>query len=134
MSRRRRIQNERGQTMVEFVLVLPVLCLVLFGIIQFGILYNDYLTITDAARVGARKAATSRTAPNPAALAEAAARKSASGLDQVKFKVFVTATPGWVPAADVTVETRYPYTVELFGMAVASGELTSETTELLGGS
>ena len=36
MSRRRiHIRDERGQTMVEFALVVPILCVVLFGILQF---------------------------------------------------------------------------------------------------
>ena len=46
--------------MVEFALVVPILCVILFGVIQFGVLYNDYVTLTDATRVGARKAAVSR--------------------------------------------------------------------------
>jgi Flp pilus assembly protein TadG len=50
----KRLHDERGQTMVEFAIVLPVLCLLLFGAIQFGILFNNYVTITDAARAGAR--------------------------------------------------------------------------------
>ena len=54
------MSNERGQTMTEFALVLPVLALILFGIIQFGIVFNNYVTLTDAARAGARKAATGR--------------------------------------------------------------------------
>ena len=58
-------RSERGQTMVEFALAMPVLCLVLFGIIQFGVLFNDYLSLTDATRVGARKGAVSRTAVEP---------------------------------------------------------------------
>ena len=50
--------------MTEFAIVLPMLAMLLFGIIQFGILYNNYVTVTDAAR-GARKAAVSRhTDPN----------------------------------------------------------------------
>ena len=69
MSRRRNvIRNERGQTMVEFALVVPILCLVLFGILQFGALYNDYVTLTDATRVGARKAAVSKYDANPEAV------------------------------------------------------------------
>ena len=82
MSRRRNmIRNERGQTMVEFALVVPILCVVLFGILQFGALYNDYVTLTDAARVGARRAAVSRLDADPSAAAEAATRGAAAGLD-----------------------------------------------------
>lgn len=114
--------------MVEFVLVLPMLCMLVFGIVQFGILYNNYLAVTDAARVGARKGAVSRQAADPAGLAEAAARNSASGLNQAEFDVVVTAT-AWAPGADITVETSYPYNLKLFGMALVEGELTSQTTE-----
>jgi Flp pilus assembly protein TadG len=129
MSRRRHnIRDERGQTMVEFALVIPILCLVLFGILQFGALYNDYVTLTDATRVGARKAAVSRHAANPAAQAEAAARNSAKGLDQAKLDVDVSAS-GWEHGESVTVEATYPYSINLLGFVVASGELSSETTE-----
>ena len=129
MSRRRpNIRHERGQTMVEFALVVPILCVVLFGILQFGAIYNDYVTLTDATRVGARKAATSRLDASPAAAAENAARKAAVGLDATKLTVTVTAT-AWEHGEDVTVEGKYPYSVNLLGFVVASGNLTSKTTE-----
>jgi Flp pilus assembly protein TadG len=44
----------RGQALVEFVAVLLPLLLVLVGIIQFGLLFNTSVTITNAAREGAR--------------------------------------------------------------------------------
>ena len=129
MSRRRtNIRNERGQTMVEFALVVPILCVVLFGILQFGALYNDYVTLTDATRVGARKAATARHEANPEAAAEAAARSSAQGLDPSELDITVTAT-AWEHGESVTVEGTYPYEIDLLGFVVASGDLTSETTE-----
>jgi Flp pilus assembly pilin Flp len=129
MSRRRPIiRDERGQTMVEFALVVPILCVVLFGILQFGAIYNDYVTLTDATRVGARKAATSRHEENPEAVAEAAAEKSAIGLDADKVDFNVSATD-WEHGEDVTVEGVYPYKINLLGFVVASGNLTSKTTE-----
>ena len=129
MSRRRNnIRDEQGQTMVEFALVVPILCLVLFGVIQFGALYNDYVTLTDASRVGARKAAVSRHDADPAASAEAAARASASGLDAGDLDINVTAT-GWEHGEAVTVEATYPYNISLLGFVVASGDLSAETTE-----
>ena len=36
--------------MAEFTLVLPVLAILLFGVIQFGIAFNNYLAVTDAVR------------------------------------------------------------------------------------
>ena len=128
MSRRRSIREQKGQTMVEFALIMPVLFLVLFGIIQFGTLYNDYITLTDAARVGARKAAVSRQTGDPVGIATAATKNAASDLEVAKLGVSVTAN-AWAAGADVTVEATYPYEVNIMGMVVASGTLKSSTTE-----
>ena len=114
--------------MVEFALVAPLLLLVLFAVLQFGAVYNDYVTLTDATRVGARKGATSRHEANPEAEAEVAARNSATGLDQAKLDVLVEATD-WEHGETVRVEASYPYEIDLLGFVVASGDLTSETTE-----
>ena len=51
------IKNEKGASAVEFALILPILIMLVFGIFQFGIAYNNYITITHAAREGARLAA-----------------------------------------------------------------------------
>ncbi len=59
-TKRIRIRDERGQSMTEFAIVLPILVVLLFGIVQFGILFNNYVTLTDAVRAGARAAAVSR--------------------------------------------------------------------------
>lgn len=47
---------QRGQSLVEFALILPVLMLVLMGIIQMGFVFNAYVTISNATREGARTA------------------------------------------------------------------------------
>ncbi len=51
--------------MTEFALVLPILVILLFGVIQFGIVFNNYITVTDAVRAGARKGAVGRHLQNP---------------------------------------------------------------------
>jgi Flp pilus assembly protein TadG len=43
-----------GQSLVEFSLILTPLFLLLLGIIQFGFIFNAYVTMTNAAREGAR--------------------------------------------------------------------------------
>ena len=45
---------DRGQALVEFVAVLLPLMLIVVAIIQFGLLYGAHVTLTNAAREGAR--------------------------------------------------------------------------------
>jgi Flp pilus assembly protein TadG len=46
--------RETGQSLVEFALVLMPLFIILLGIIQFGFIFNTYVTITNSAREAAR--------------------------------------------------------------------------------
>jgi Flp pilus assembly protein TadG len=107
--------------MTEFAIVLPILVVLLFGIIQFGIAFNNYVTITDAARAGARKAAVSRQSSNPAGDCTSMVRSSASDLDQSKLQV--TCSSSWAIGSDVTVDVQYPYSISLIGWVVKSGNL-----------
>ena len=70
MTRAPDIRDEKGQALTELALVLPVLCLLLFAIVQFGIAFNHYLTLTDAVRAGARQAAIARFQADPAGFHE----------------------------------------------------------------
>lgn len=51
-----KLKSEKGQSMVEFALVIPVFILLLFGILDCGRIFNAYLTIDNAAREAARAA------------------------------------------------------------------------------
>lgn len=117
--------------MTEFALVLPVLALVLFGVIQFGILFNNYVTLTDGVRAGARKAAVSRQASDPKGEAIAAVKKSAGALDWTRTGASVSVSPNtpWAHGSEVTVAATYPYEINLVGFVLATGLLKSETTE-----
>jgi len=50
-------RKERGQSLVEFVLILPVLLIILAGMLDLGRLYFAYVAVTDAAAEGAAYAA-----------------------------------------------------------------------------
>ncbi|NLD50914.1 MAG: pilus assembly protein [Clostridiaceae bacterium] len=52
-----RLGNQKGQSIVETALILPIIILILTGIIDFGLLFNHYLVITNASREAAREAA-----------------------------------------------------------------------------
>jgi Flp pilus assembly protein TadG len=127
MHSRRITRDETGQTMAEFAIVLPVLCVLLFGIIQLGIVFNNYVTLTDAVRAGARQAAVSRNDGDPTGATTTAVRSSAADLNQTSLGV--TVNSAWTAGTPVTVTATYPYSINLLGWVVASGNLTSKTTE-----
>ena len=52
-----KLRNEKGASAVEFALVVPIFLMLVFGIFQFGIAFNNWIAITHAAREGARLAA-----------------------------------------------------------------------------
>jgi len=54
--------RQRGQALVEFALVLPLFTLMIMAIIDFGWAFRSYVTITNAAREGARYGVACRTA------------------------------------------------------------------------
>jgi Flp pilus assembly protein TadG len=113
--------------MTEFALVLPLLALLLFGVIQFGIVFHQYVTLTDAVRAGARQGAVGRHVASPVADVEARVRESAADLDQGELSVTVSSS--WQQGSDVTVTATYPYDIKLLGFVVKSGNLSSTTTE-----
>jgi Flp pilus assembly protein TadG len=125
-----RFRHQKGQTVVEFALVLPLLALLLFGVVQFGVVFNNYIDLTDAVRAGARKAAVSRQtsdASGPAGVTKQAVINSAGDITLDPNKI--TVTSDWAPGDPVTVQAAYPYAISLFGIVVASGDLHSTTTE-----
>lgn len=51
------IKSEKGASVVEFAIILPILVMLVFGIFEFGVAYSKYIALTHAAREGARLAA-----------------------------------------------------------------------------
>jgi Flp pilus assembly protein TadG len=127
----RRVRSERGQTAVEFALVIPLICVLLLAIIQLGIAFNHYETLTDATRVGARKAITTRLGGATVDDAKLAVKNAAGSLDTSKLDVTVTSADWTKAGSEVVVTTTYPYEVNLLGWVVASGNLTSTMKERL---
>ena len=125
--KRLKIKDEQGQTLTEFAIVLPLLVVLLFAIIQFGIVFNNYVALTDAARAAARKGAVSRNSSNPAGDCQSQGFASAGDLDSSKLQL--TCTSPWSAGSDVQVDAQYPYSVTLFGFSLISGNLKTVMKE-----
>jgi Flp pilus assembly protein TadG len=50
----RRDDGEKGSVLVEFVLVFPIFALMLFGMVQFGLVFNAWTSLRNSAANGAR--------------------------------------------------------------------------------
>jgi Flp pilus assembly protein TadG len=126
-----RLRHEGGQAFVEFVIVLPILVMLLLGIAQFGLAFHNYLSITDATRVGARAAAVKRT-NDPCGAAQTAIQNTVSATQWSKISAsFGCGTPEGTDAGDpITISVEYPYAIGLPGFS-ASGDLTASATERL---
>ncbi len=51
------MKQEKGNSIVEFALLAPILLLLLFGLVDFGRVFDAWVVTTNAAREGARYAA-----------------------------------------------------------------------------
>ena len=115
-SRVRRRQRSGGQSLVEFALILPIILLIMFGIVDFGLAFDASIGISNAAREGARQGT---TVPSTAAIT-ARVRTVAGRLNDSRLAVTVTcktaaggACPGGIAGAtagsSVVVRVGYSY-------------------------
>lgn len=91
--------QERGAALVEFAMVLPLLVVLLFSIADFGRAFQTWITVTNAAREGARLGATGATSANICSRVTATAGIAGTTCT-------VTNAEG-ATGSDVTVQVRY---------------------------
>jgi Flp pilus assembly protein TadG len=125
---KKRLKDERGQTFTELAMVLPILVVLILGIAQFGLVFNNYIALTDAARAAARKGAVSREA-GQSADCEAAGYAAGTDLKNPKTDFVVKCTSSWGIGSDVTVTATYPWSVKLLDWQIKSGTLTTTVKE-----
>lgn len=116
--------RSRGQTLVEFALVAPVLFLMLFGIVEGGRLVWTNHEVVNGTREGARLAMVAGASASPVSQADVTARVLAStaGLQPARLTV-ATTNLGGAPGESVTVSTTYQYQ-PIVGMIFGMGTIT----------
>jgi hypothetical protein len=88
----RKIASQKGASAVEFALILPLLMLILWGIIEFGLVLYNKQVITNASREGARAgivAATARLIPGPTTPPPASSCVTSNPADPVSISCVV---------------------------------------------
>jgi Flp pilus assembly protein TadG len=123
-----KLRDERGQTFTELAMVLPILIVLVLAIAQFGVAFNNYLTLTDAARAAARKGAVSRDAGRSSDC-QSAGYAAGGNLKNPGVDFVVLCTSSWAAGSDVTVTATYPYSISLLGWVVTSGSLSTTMKE-----
>lgn len=129
MSKRIHVRQERGQSVAEFALVLPLMMLILLGIVQFGMVFKQYITLTDAVREGARKAAVSRHRTDKDTYVRNAVVTSASDLGPTFTASRVSVNSTWKHGEDVVVRGTFDFNINIIGIVVHSGTMSSTATE-----
>jgi Flp pilus assembly protein TadG len=106
--------NERGAVAAEFALLLPVLLMILFGTIEFGMIMYSRELITNASREGAR-AGIIQVTPKPTAGAIttiATTYLTGVGINLADVTIAVAGAGGANPATlTVTATYRYPWLI-----------------------
>ena len=125
----------RGQSMVEFALILPVIVVMIFGCLQVGLAFFNYEQVASAANAGARAAAVNRGG-DPTGAAQAAAKKFAATLGLADSQIAVSyastgSPPGasWSYPGTVTVTVSYPMSFSLLGQLDQTFNLQATATK-----
>jgi Flp pilus assembly protein TadG len=85
-----RLRGEKGSTLFELALVLPVLSMLLVGIILGGVTFYDYVTMAEAVAVGARSLATNAGLGTPCTTATTALTNAATSLKTSAITVSIS--------------------------------------------
>jgi Flp pilus assembly protein TadG len=136
-----RLRTDEGVAMVEFALVLPVLLALVTGILQFGLMFNQYISLTDAARAGAREIALSRgQSVNPCTTEETTLENNEPTLHLTSANFSPAPTfsnpadtcnnaVNWNQGDTVTFYIQTPYTFHVYGINLGTVTLKAQVTD-----
>jgi Flp pilus assembly protein TadG len=119
------MKSQKGQSLVEFALVLPLLVLLLFGIIDFARIFHAYLTLDHAGREAARIASIGK---NDTEVRQAAVDDAVSiGLTEGRVGVSPTGTRTSGTKVSITITYPIDFLTPVIGEIVGSITLSDTT-------
>lgn len=136
--------RERGQSLIEFTLIVPVLLLVMTGMVSFGMALHNDLILTTAVNSGAQQLAFSRgQTTDPCATAYSAITNAAPTLaSKLSLSLVINGTSystttcpsgasNLVQGASAQVTATYPCVLAVIGQSFAACSLRSQVTEFI---
>ena len=131
---RRFRKSSRGQALVEFALVMPLLLILIIAVFEFGRAWNLHQTITDAAREGARKAViANNTVTQDSVIVAISGRVAASAFDPASAAVsfpdgFHTGTNN-ITSVRIEYPFRFTFLRVLIGLLAGNDGVITMATE-----
>lgn len=125
--RKKKLNGERGQSLAEFALIVPIFLILVFSIVDFGMGFHAWITVTNSAREGARLGA---VGGSEAQIIERV--RDTAGTLKGQLDVTVdNAQGGAGQSVAVDVRYRYDFITPLGGlMAMISGNTITDSVTL----
>ncbi|MCH7577127.1 MAG: pilus assembly protein [Chloroflexi bacterium] len=132
--RKRKEKGEKGQALVEFALLVPIFLILLFAIVDFGMGFYSWITVTNSAREGARIGA---VLANDQQIRDRVFDSAGLPNEGTNMEVIITnsAEQGGLPGQSVVVQVDYDYNLitplaNLLGGIIGPTLTLSSTAEM----
>ncbi|WP_129689929.1 TadE/TadG family type IV pilus assembly protein [Gottfriedia acidiceleris] len=118
------MRSEKGQSLVEFALILPLLAMLLLGMLDFGRIFHAYLALDHAGREAARAASIGKDD----ATIKSVAVNDASSIKLTTDKISISPSTR-SSGSNVTITISYPvdFLTPVIGQIVGKLDLKSTT-------
>ena len=137
--------GRRGQSLIEFSLVMPILLVIITGMLAFGISLHDYLCLTFGTNMGVETLAMSRgVTTDPCATAYTAFENAAPGLTASNITLsFVingtsysgtsctSAASAMAQGTTAQITASYPCTLAVYGLNAPGCTLATKSAEMI---
>jgi Flp pilus assembly protein TadG len=137
--------SKRGQSLVEFSLVMPMLLITMTGMLSFGIVMHNFVVLTNAVGSTVTLLSMSRgQTTDPCALAYTAMQSGAPSLTPgslgftfvINGSTYTTTTctaaaAGMVQGASAQMKVTYPCTLAIYGLSSNVCSLAAQTAEMI---